>query len=56
MFQRAAELNPDEASAQYQLARALQAAGRKVEAARAFARARELKAAHTDEVTIPGVR
>jgi superkiller protein 3 len=51
LLQRAVELNPDEASAYYQLGTALQACGRKVEASRAFARVRDLRAAATEAAT-----
>jgi Flp pilus assembly protein TadD len=50
------DLNPDDANAQYQLGRALQANGQKVAAARAFGRVRDLKAGALNEMAIPGVR
>jgi tetratricopeptide (TPR) repeat protein len=43
LLERAAKLNPDEAAIQYQLARALQKAGRAAEARAAFAKVKNLK-------------
>ena len=45
LLQRAVELNPDEATAYYQLGRALQACGREAEARAALRRVQELRAA-----------
>ena len=50
------ELNPDEGAAHYQLGRALEASGQKAAAARAFKRARELKADELKAIKIPGVQ
>ena len=52
LLQRSVRLNPDEASAYYQLGRALQACGREVEARRALQRVRELRAAAQDATTL----
>lgn len=56
LLERAVELNPDDAATQYQLARALQSAGRKQAAAEVFARARELKSGAGNSDKIPGAR
>jgi Flp pilus assembly protein TadD len=48
LLERAAQLNPEEAAIQYQLGRALQKAGRPVEAGAAFARVRDLKSRSLD--------
>jgi Flp pilus assembly protein TadD len=56
LLRKAVDLNPDDANAQYQLGRALQANGQKVAAARAFGRVRDLKAGALNEMAIPGVR
>ena len=52
LLQRAVALNPDEASAYYQLGRALQACGREVEAGRALRRVGELRAAALEATTL----
>jgi Flp pilus assembly protein TadD len=56
LLRKAVELNPDDANAQYQLGRALQAGGEKVAAAQAFRHVRDLKAGALNEMAIPGVR
>jgi hypothetical protein len=50
------ELNPDDASAQYQLGRALRATGQTAAANKVFARAHALRVKEFDEVTIPGTK
>jgi Flp pilus assembly protein TadD len=59
LLQRAVALNPDEASAYFQLGRALQACGRDLEARSALRRVAELRAAAleaADEGKVAGAR